>query len=193
MRKLNMRQLLNTLYVTNPYAYVGRERENVVVRVDDKVVLRRPIHILESIICFNYVGISPKLMQLCTDNNVSVSFLDEHGNFMAKLTSKVRGNVLLRRTQYRFADDKNQALKLAKNFIIGKLVNCRTVLKRVIRDHSSQINSNLLQQTIFKINYTINTIQKTISFDELRGLEGDAAKLYFSMFNYLILHQKEDF
>ncbi|MDD4077628.1 MAG: type I-C CRISPR-associated endonuclease Cas1c [Bacilli bacterium] len=188
-----MRHLLNTLYVTNPNAYVGRERENVVVRIDDKIVLRRPIHILESIVCFNYVGISPKLIHLCAENNVSVSFLDEHGNFMGKIISKVHGNVLLRRTQYRYADNKEKSLQLARNFIIGKIINCRSVLKRAIRDHQALINVDLFNKTIEKLNSAIDVIQKTDNFDELRGIEGDAAKLYFSLFNNLILHQKKDF
>lgn len=188
-----MRHLLNTLYVTNPDAYISRERENVVVRIENKIVMRRPIHILEAIVCFNYVGISPKLMGLCAENNVAVSFLDTNGRFMAKLTGSIRGNVLLRRTQYRYADDKEKSLLLAKNFIIGKIVNCRSVLKRTMRDHPYSINYDLFDAIIEKQNIAINAIQGTDSFDELRGIEGDIAKLYFSLFNDLILHQKKDF
>jgi CRISPR-associated protein Cas1 len=188
-----MRHLLNTLYVINPEAYIGHERENVVVRIEDKIVLRRPIHILESIVCFNYVGISPKLMDLCTKNNVSVSFLNLNGRFMAKLTGKTRGNVLLRRTQYRYADDEEKSLRLAKNFIIGKIVNCRSVLKRAMRDHPYSVNQELFNNVIEKQSHAINALQTTNHFDEIRGIEGDIAKLYFSLFNDLILHQKKDF
>lgn len=94
-----MRKLLNTLYVTNPEAYISRDGENIVVKINNKEAIRRPIHTLENIVCFNYVGISPQLMKLCVDNKVGISFVNEFGRFMAKVNGEVNGNVLLRRDQ----------------------------------------------------------------------------------------------
>lgn len=188
-----MRNLLNTLYVTNPNAYVSRDGENVVIKVDNEEVMRRPIHILEGIVCFNYVGISPSLMSLCVENNVGVSFLNEYGRFMARVTGKVRGNVLLRRAQYRYADDKEKSIEISKNFIIGKIVNCKNVISRAIRDHSDTLNENIMRNTVDKLSSSIENVKKAEDGDELRGIEGEAARTYFSRFNSLILQQKEEF
>lgn len=188
-----MRNLLNTLYVTNPNAYLSRDRENVVVKVNNKKILCRPIHILEGIVCFNYVGISPKLMSLCVDNNVEVVFLNEYGKFMARVSGKVKGNVLLRRTQYRYAEDKGKSLEISKNFIIGKIVNCRSVISRAIRDHSDLIDLDNMAYTLDKLSIALENTKKAINGDELRGIEGEAARTYFSAFNNLILKQKDDF
>lgn len=188
-----MRNLLNTLYITNPDAYISRDGENVVIKVNNVQVLRRPIHILEGIVCFNYVGISPKLMSLCVENNVGVSFLNEYGKFMARVSGKVRGNVLLRRTQYRYADDQEKALKISRNFIIGKIVNCRTVINRAIRDHGDSVDIDNMRHTLEKLSSSLENVKIAVNNDELRGIEGEAARTYFSSFNNLILQQKEDF
>ena len=188
-----MRNLLNTLYVTNPDSYISRDGENVVIKVDNIEVLRRPIHILEGIICFNYVGMSPKLMSLCVENNIEVSFLNEYGKFMARVTGKVKGNVLLRRTQFRYSDDKEKSLKIAKNFIIGKIINCKSVISRAVRDHSDSVNINKMRHTLEKLTSSLENVKIAIDSDELRGIEGEAARTYFSSFNNLILQQKEDF
>lgn len=188
-----MKTLLNTLYVTNPEVYLSRDGENIVVKVDNKEVLRRPIHTLESIICCNYIGISPKLMQLCVENNVSVSFVNEFGRFIARITGKVNGNVLLRRTQYRIADECEKSLKISKNCIVGKVANCRKVINRALRDHSDTIDCDKMKYAVKKLDASIDNVKKAISYDELRGIEGDAARCYFSVFNNFILSQKDDF
>lgn len=188
-----MRTLLNTLYITNPEAYVSRDGENVVIKIDNKEVLRRPIHILENIVCFNYVGISPGLMKLCVDNNVGVSFLNEYGRFMARVSGKVKGNVILRRTQYRYADDIEKSLEISKNCITGKLVNCRNVVSRAIRDHKNVVDSDKMKFVLEKLSISLENVKNTTNIDELRGIEGEAARNYFSIFDNFILKQKEDF
>lgn len=179
--------------MTNPDAYISKDGENVVVKINNVEAMRRPIHILEGIVCFNYVGISPKLMSLCMENNVSVSFLNEYGRFMARVTGKVKGNVLLRRTQYRYADNESEALNISRNFILGKIVNCRNVVNRAIRDHSSSISIDEMKVAVDKLNLSLENVKKAMDSDELRGIEGEAARTYFSIFNNLILHQKESF
>lgn len=188
-----MRTLLNTLYVTNPEAYVSRDGENVVIKIDNKEALRRPIHILENIVCFNYVGISPGLMKLCVDNNVGVSFLNEYGRFMARVSGKVKGNVLLRRTQYRYADEIEKSLEISKNCITGKLVNCKNVVSRAIRDHEDVIDRDRMRFVLEKLTVSLENAKNAGNIDELRGIEGEAARNYFSIFDNFILKQKEDF
>jgi CRISPR-associated protein Cas1 len=185
--------LLNTLYVTNPEAYVSRDGENVVVKIDNKEALRRPIHILENIICFNYVGISPGLMKLCVDNNVGVCFLNEYGRFMARVSGKVKGNVLLRRTQYRYADEIEKSLEISKNCITGKIVNCRNVVNRSIRDHEDVVDSDKMKLVLEKLSVSLENVKNATNIDELRGIEGEAARNYFSIFDNFILKQKEEF
>lgn len=188
-----MRKLLNVLYVTTPKSYLSKDGENVVVKVDNLEIFRIPIHNLEGIVCFGYIGASPAVMELCAARNVGLSFLSENGRFYARVTGKVSGNVLLRREQYRRADYENESLGIAKNCIIGKILNCRAVLKRGIRDHNDSINSPLLMNTVEKLTKKIARIERCTSLDELRGVEGEAAREYFSVLDELILQQKDSF
>jgi len=188
-----MRKLLNTLYVTTAESYLARDGENVVIRVNNEDKFRIPIHNLEGIVCFGYPGASPRLMQLCSDNNVGLSFLTPHGKFLARVNGRVRGNVLLRRTQYRRADSPRESLEIAKSFITGKIVNCRTVLGRGIRDHGDVIDCDKVRAVDALLIENLLKIENCSSADTLRGIEGNCAKFYFIMLDDLILRQKEDF
>ena len=188
-----MRKLLNTLYVTTPDSYLSKDGENVVVKTDGKEVFRIPIHNLENVVCFGYMGASPQLMQLCSDNNVGLSFLTPHGKFLARVNGETRGNVLLRRTQYRVADDNSASLQIAKSFMIGKIVNCRNVLNRGIRDHGATISSSKIRRADSYLLEDLEKISDCDDIDSLRGIEGNCARAYFDAFDELILRQKTDF
>lgn len=188
-----MRRLLNTLYVTTPESYLARDGENVVVRVENQEKLRVPVHNLEGIICFGYTGASPALMGLCCERGVGLSFLTEHGRFLGRVSGAVSGNVLLRRKQYRMADNEADALRMAKRFIAAKIANSRAVFQRALRDHENEKNIEDLTGTIQWLAQKITRLQETVTLDELRGIEGEAAHIYFSCFDHLILAQKQDF
>jgi CRISPR-associated protein Cas1 len=188
-----MRKLLNTLYVTTPESYLHRDGENVTIKVGNEERFRIPVHNLEGIVCFGYMGASPHLMKLCSDNNVGLSFLTPHGEFLGRISGRVRGNVLLRRTQYRIADDLGASLYIAKCFIAGKIVNCRTVLGRSLRDHSDVIRCDKIRYADGLLIDNLMKVEECLTPDTLRGIEGNCAKFYFDVFNELILKQKDDF
>ncbi|MGB5156507.1 MAG: type I-C CRISPR-associated endonuclease Cas1c [Desulfobacterales bacterium] len=188
-----MKKHLNTLFVTTQGAYLAKEGETVVVKVEKEVRLRLPVHTIGGIVCFGNVGCSPFLMGFCAENGVGVSFLSEHGRFMARIQGPVSGNVLLRREQYRKADDPAFSAEMAKAVLIGKIANCRTVLNRVLRDHSEKIDAGQIVETVKRLNYNLELLNRDQPLDVLRGLEGDAAHIYFSVFDHLIVSQKETF
>lgn len=188
-----MRKLLNVLYVTSPESYLSRDGLNVVVRVGNTEKARIPIHILESIVCFTYVGASPGLMGLCAESGVGLSFLAENGKFLARLSGPTTGNVLLRRQQYRLADDPVFCAVLVRNVLAAKIANCRAVLKRAIRDHSDTVNATRLQQAADGLEAVLRTVANSRDLEELRGLEGRAAHVYFSTFDELILNRDPAF
>lgn len=188
-----MRKLLNTLYVSTQGSYLHQEGETVIVEQEKKKVLQIPIHTIGSIVCFGNVLCSPFLLGFCAERDVSVSFLSNNGRFLASVLGPVRGNVLLRRQQYRIADDEEKTRGIAANIVSGKLANCRIVINRTIRDHSAKIDAEALKGASDKISKIINRIPRMTSADEIRGLEGQAAAEYFKVFDHLIIDQKEDF
>ncbi len=188
-----MKKLLNTLYVTTPESYLHRDGENVLVKIGSDEKFRIPIHNLEGIVCFGYMGASPRLMQLCSENNVGLSFLSPHGKFLGRVNGEVRGNVLLRRTQYRVADNSEASLDIAKGFIAAKIVNCRTVLGRSLRDHGEVIRCDRIRNADNLLIENLGKIETCPDADVLRGIEGNCAKFYFDVLDELILKQKTDF
>ena len=187
-----MKQLLNTLYVTTQNAYLARENETVVVRVEHETRLRVPIHTLGGIVCFGLVSCSPPLMELCGERNVAISFLSERGRFYARVQGPVSGNVLLRREQYRRADDLEASAEIARAVVAAKVANCRTVLLRGVRDHPDA-NSAALSAAADTLARVLNALREPMPLDAVRGREGEAARLYFSVWDHLITAQKEDF
>ena len=188
-----MKKLLNTLYVTSQGAYLKKDGETIAVKLDGSVRLRLPVHTIGSIVCFGNVSCSPFLMGFCGEKNIGISFLTERGRFLARVQGPVSGNVLLRRSQYRIADDKEKTAEISASFLIGKLYNCRTVVERAKRDHADKVNKETLHKASVELKHTLRRIRNEKDIDRLRGLEGDGANSYFSVFDYLITNQKEKF
>lgn len=188
-----MRKLLNTLYITSPDSYLLKDGENVVVRIDDNERFRIPIHNIEGIVVFNYMGASPALIGMCAERQVGLSFHSPQGRFLGRVSGPVKGNVLLRRKQYRMADQADFCLAISKLCIIGKIFNCRNVLARAIRDHGSTEITNEIQDAINKQDIYLKQARQVNCLNTLRGAEGMAANAYFSVFNKLIVSQKDAF
>lgn len=188
-----MKQLLNTLYVTSEDAYLSLQNDNVVVRQGDALLGRIPLRSLEGIMSFSYKGASPELMGKCAEFGVGLSFFSPRGWYYCSVLGEKNRNVLLRREQFRFADDGNAALPFARSFIIGKIYNCRWVLERTKRDHSLRVNSERIAAQSEKLRQSLLHIGECLSIDGLRGVEGLAAKEYFFAFDDLILRNKNDF
>lgn len=185
-----MRKLLNTLYVLTREAYLQKDGDNVVVRVENQERFRIPIYNLESIICFTYMGASPGVMQLCTMHGVKLCFLTPTGRYIGSVEGATKGNVLLRRTQYRIADDDAASAHFATIFIAGKIANQRSVLARFVRDHHP--TDHVLSE-IETAKDLLRVQQKGLArlsqCDSIRGIEGYAAKEYFSAFHHLVLNR----
>jgi CRISPR-associated protein Cas1 len=188
-----MKKHLNTLFVTTQGAYLAKEGETVVVKVNQEVRLSVPVHTIGGIVCFGNVSCSPFLMGFCGENGVGISFLSEYGRFLARVQGPVSGNVLLRREQYRKADDQKYSAQMAKAFVTGKIANCRTVLQRVLRDHAQKLDEDALRRSVDDMSRSLQSLDLNQSLDAVRGLEGDAAHTYFSVFDHLIVAQKESF
>ncbi|HNX73720.1 MAG TPA: type I-C CRISPR-associated endonuclease Cas1c [Spirochaetales bacterium] len=188
-----MRKLLNTLYVSSQGSYIHKDGETIVVEREQQKLLQLPVHTIGGIVCFGNVLCSPFLLGFCAEHDIAVSFLTEYGNFLASVRGPVTGNVLLRRAQYRMADDSDATRKIAANIVAAKLANSRLVMNRAIRDHGDKIDVPSIRSSSATIDRLIDELPHTADSDEVRGIEGMAAAEYFSVFNHFIVDQKKDF
>ena len=188
-----MKRLLNTLYITSGNRYLSLQGENVVVLEDQKEIGRVPLHNLQAIVTFGYVGASPALMGTCAQRGIDLSFMSGNGRFLARVTGEEKGNVTLRKCQYRVSEDNLQSVHIARNFILGKVYNARWVLERATRDYPMRVDVEKLKQKSAILARSLEDIRKCEDAGILLGLEGEAASTYFSVFDQLILQQKEDF
>ncbi len=188
-----MRHLLNTLFVTSEDAYLTLDGENVVVNRDKQIVGRFPLHTLSGILSFSYAGASPALMGACAEREVSLSFCTPQGRFLARACGESNGNVLLRRTQYRVADDPVQSCRAARSAIFGKLYNARWSIERTRRDHKLRVDDDKLGAASEQLKGLLPAVAAETSMESLRGLEGVGAAAYFGVLDEMILHRKESF
>ncbi|MCA9205827.1 MAG: type I-C CRISPR-associated endonuclease Cas1 [Planctomycetales bacterium] len=188
-----MKQHLNTLFVTTQGAFLVKKGEAVVVRVEKKERLRVPFINLGSIACFGRVGCSTPLLGACAEHGIAVSLLTEQGRFLAAVNGFTPGNVLLRREQYRRADEADGSAEIARACVIGKLANYRTVLRRAAREHADAEAAEALTRVAKRIDQTVQSLAKPVALDPLRGVEGEASSNYFGVFNHLITAQKDGF
>jgi CRISPR-associated protein Cas1 len=196
-----MKHATNTLYVTQPDSYLSKEGDTVVVKKGDEKLVQLPIHTIGQIACFGFtIMFSPPLMAFCAENGVSVAWLSEGGKFLGRVEGPVKGNVLLRRAQFRMADDAQKALETAKCIVAAKINNSRMNLQRFLRNQQNRPDGQSSQEKETEIRNQCNHLTDLLSeverckdMDRLRGVEGDAAFGYFNVFDHLIVQQKEHF
>ena len=188
-----MRKLGNVLYITTPQAFLALDGETVVVKKNESKSMRLPLHNLQGIVCFNYPGVSPALMGACAERNINLVFLKPSGRFLARVTGRTKGNLLLRKKQYALVQDESVCVSIAASCLLGKIANSRRVIDRALRDHALLVDVPALQAASDFLKATLPAVREASSIDTLRGLEGSAAKQYYRVFGQLILHQKDDF
>lgn len=188
-----MKHLLNTLFITTQGAWLSREGETIVVRVEQETKLQMPAVALEGIVCIGGAGFTPPLMELCAEKGIGVSFLTEQGRFLGRVQGPVTGNILLRKEQYRRAEDPVKTAALAKSFVLGKVANCRAVLLRAGRETASEENCSAFAKCADYLCRIIEQVRQADDLEMIRGKEGEAGHAYFSVFDRLIVAQKDGF
>ena len=177
-----MKKLLNNLYVTTDGSYIHKERETLIIEQEGQKVFQLPFHSIHNLFCFGNIMVSPALMASCGEKGIGISFFTEYGKFQSRVQGPQSGNVLLRRAQYREADDSPQIL--ARLFIAAKLVNCRNIIMKHQRNHGQD---EQLERLVKYLADNIKRLERSDDVDQMRGIEGDSAASYFACFNNLIV------
>jgi CRISPR-associated protein Cas1 len=178
-----MKKLLNTLYITRQESYLHKERETIVIKQGDNKLGQFPALTIANILCFGQVSVSPFLMGYCGEQGIGLAFYTEYGRFLARVQGKQTGNVLLRRAQYRWADDDEKSTAVARLMVAAKIANARSVLMRELRNHGE---NPVLQAAVVKLATSLRRVQHSGSVEMTMGIEGDAANSYFGVFDELI-------
>jgi CRISPR-associated protein Cas1 len=191
-----MRRHLNTIYVTSEDAWVRKDGANIVVEVEGAERGRAPIHLIGSLVCFGRAGASPAVLAACAEAGVAVSLLTPNGRFIARVEGPRSGNVLLRRAQYRLADNPAAAASIVRSIVAAKAANQRTVLRRALRDHGDGMAAGArgrLDAAELRLTDIARRALHGTEIAGLRGIEGEAAQVYFSVFDDLILVEDRAF
>ena len=186
-----MRRLLNTVYVTNEMSYLYLDGENIVCKVDDEIRLRIPFENVENIVCFNYMGCSPALMGKCVEKCIPINFVSPQGKFLAKVCGETKGNVFLRVQQIDIF--RENGLIISKNTMAAKFSNTRQVIKRTLHDNTELRDDYELQHVMDTLLSKTNDVFSAETLEEVIGIEGNCAKLYFSIFDKLITNKNFKF
>lgn len=184
-----MRPLRNVIYIQTQNAWVHKDNDNLVLKVDNELKARVPIHKLQGLVCFGQVTVSPYLMAHCAEHGITITFLNLFGKFLARVEGPVSGNVLLRRTQHLTGNDVGKSVAIARLMLTGKLYNQRYVLRRYLRDYREQSDSGQvaeLETAEKRLSRCLEQLNDCLAIDTLMGKEGEAAQVYFGVFNHLI-------
>jgi CRISPR-associated protein Cas1 len=188
-----MRKLLNTLHVTTQGAYLHRDGETIAVKIEGQTRLRLPVHTIEGLVCWGQVLCSSPVLALCCEHGVGISYLTEQGRFLARVHGAVSGNVLLRRQQYRTADNDQAALPIVRAIVTAKIANSRVVLLRAARESSDASRQDRLREAADRLSWTGIEVMRAATIDEARGHEGMGGQIYFSVFDDMIIGDRESF
>lgn len=178
-----MKKLVNTLYITRQESYLHKERETIVIKHGHEKMAQFPALTIGNILCFGQVTVSPYLMGYCGEQGIGIAFYTEYGKYLARIQGRQNGNVLLRRTQYRWADDPQKSTAIARLMLAAKIANSRYVLMREIRNHGENA---AIQKVIDKLATSLRRMKQAASLEEARGIEGDAGSAWFGVFHELL-------
>jgi CRISP-associated protein Cas1 len=182
-----VKKLLNTLYLTTEGSSLRKEGENLVAEVEGNEKARVPFHMISSVVLFGAIFVSPPLLQSCAAAGITIVLLSRSGRFQARVEGPVSGNVLLRRAQYKASEKPEE---IARSILIGKIANQRSVLMRHVRDYRHETEAPILARLNFVVERLARIVRyvqmSDIELDLMRGSEGEAANLYFSVFDHLI-------
>ena len=181
------------MYINSKDTYLSLDGHNIVLLKNGEEYKRIPLHNLEGVVTFGYTGASPALMGYCAEHEINLTFMTAHGRFLARVVGEKYGNVLLRKEQYRISDDEDRSLFVAKNIIIGKIYNSKSVIDRACRDYPLRVDVEKLRGVSQNLKNAMQFVKGAKDLAQLRGFEGEAATQYFSVFDDLILQQKENF
>jgi CRISPR-associated protein Cas1 len=179
-------QLLNTLYITTPETYLRLDNDTLRVEIDRETRLRVPLHHLSAVVCFGHTGLSAPLMHRLAESGISLVLLDDNGRFKARLEGAVTGNVLLRQAQFQRIADPVFTLDIARACVAGKIKNTRQVLQRGAREAKAEDEAKALARLVDDLAGALRTLPAVNDLDSLRGVEGSAARHYFSGLNLLV-------
>ena len=179
-------QLLNTLYLTTPETYLRLDNDTLRVEVERETRLRVPLHHLTAVVCFGHIGLSAPLMHRLARDGIALVLLDDNGRFQARLEGAVSGNVLLRQAQFQRADHAVFTLDIARTFVAGKIKNTRQVLQRGAREAKTEDEAKMLTRLADDLAASLRALPNAASLDIVRGLEGEAARQYFSGLTLLV-------
>lgn len=185
-----MKKLLNTLYITRQESYIHKDRETIVVKNGDTKLGQFPALTVGNILCFGQISVSPFLMGYCGEQGIGLAFYTEYGRFLARVQGKQTGNVFLRRAQYRWADDPVKSVSIARLMVGAKIANCRAVLMREIRNHG---DNAVIQSASNRLQGSLRRVEHAVDVPEVMGIEGEAANVYFGVFNELLRGSGFDF
>jgi len=188
-----MHQILNTLYVMTQGAYLHLERETLKLEVERQTKLRVPMHHIGAVVLFGNVMVSPFALHRCAEDGRSVVMLSEQGRFRARLEGPQSGNVLLRRAQHQLLDQPDKVIALVQMLLAGKLQNCRTLLLRGAREAKDEDDAAKLREAAQVQANSLRALPFTDSLDGLRGVEGNAARVYFAALNQMLRVNREPF
>lgn len=183
----------NTLYVTAQGAYIRKERETIVVEVNGERELKLPVHHVANVMLFGRVMMTPGFVQLCAEKGLGVSLFGPRGRFRGRLVRPQSGNIHLRLAQFRAAEDPPHTTDLARQFVLGKLVNTRNAVLRSARDTDAEAGSTALRGTADHLRGLIKTLERSNDLDGIRGIEGEGAKAYFSTLDHMVLRNHDVF
>jgi CRISPR-associated protein Cas1 len=188
-----MRQLANTLYITTQNAYLRRDHLTLKVIIDRQLKLTVPLHHLDGVVCFGRVRLSTGIYQAAGEHALAISMLSEQGEFLARIEPPLTGNVLLRRQQYRLADDPVGCLKIARPIIAAKVQNARNTLLRAARDRDAGDAAERLRRAATQMAAVLEQLATAPDLDTARGIEGSTARSYFEVFRDMVLSTDEAF
>lgn len=165
---------LRPLYLNTQGLFVGRKSELLQIKEQGKVIQEVRLREINQVNLFGNIQLSTQAMQTLLELEIPLVLHSQHGYFYGMLQGTGLKNILLRREQFRLADNPERSLAIAKTLVIGKIRNQRVLL---MRNHISPPRDAIVD--LKRLAHRAGRVERA---DSLLGIEGAAARIYFQHF-----------
>lgn len=167
------------LYLQEQQLTLTKSGERLVIKKKSEEIRSVRLKDVSQVCVYGSVHLTEPAMREVVTHGIPICHFSYGGWYYATTTGLTHKNVELRIRQFQAAADDRSALALAKQFVIGKIRNCRTMLRR-------NLNVPHKDRILFQLNDYAGKASRAISRESLLGIEGMAAKVYFSGFKDLL-------
>lgn len=182
----------DTLFIIKHGIYLRKHESCIAVENNNEIIAQFPVHMISNIIINEFCKMSSEIIKFCSENDTNIFIVNKYNYIVSSLNNFNMKNYNLKKRHFMRIMDKNYCLKFSKSIISGKIENSCYLLKTCANNIREKTISDKILEKVNLLKQSVDLVNSSKTIESVRGYEGDAARLYFSILpKTFYKHEKE--